>query len=140
MAGHPGCRLYCPADEVESHAAKHFGDDANISMMVDAVAACLAWAEVWDSPTGLVVEGINSPKTWAGWTWRNSMPDPTRRRTWERSAAVACLNRWLTPDSLSDLRELLQLYPDHVVEFTALDSNLGTLPGRNAVIWEVRQY
>ena len=53
---HPACRLYCPAVEVAEYAARHFPDGPNISMMVDAVAGVRAWLEVWDSPTGLVVE------------------------------------------------------------------------------------
>jgi hypothetical protein len=46
----------------------------------------------------------------------------------------------LTPSALDDLYELLDLCPDAVIEFTAYDCNLGVLPHRNAIIWEVRNY
>lgn len=37
------------------------------------------------------------------------------------------------------IMELLDLYPDHVVEFTCMDKAYGTL-GWNTVVWEVRNY
>jgi len=36
--------------------------------------------------------------------------------------------------------ELLDLYPDHVIEFSAAEVFVGDRPGRNAVVWEVRKY
>lgn len=136
------CRLNCPVDEVLPTAAgfEAAGHRVNISMMVDRVAAVTAWLEVWDSPGGLVVEGIENPDTAGGWTWRNSMPDPARRRRWEGTAARLVLARHLNANSLDDLRILLAGYPDHVAELSALDRPLGTVPHRNGVVWEVRAY
>lgn len=42
--------------------------------------------------------------------------------------------------SYEDVRELLKLYPNHVVEFSCCDRSVGSVPGRNTVIWEVRLY
>jgi hypothetical protein len=50
------------------------------------------------------------------------------------------LSEYLSPSSLEDVRELLALYPDAIVEFSAYEQMLGCSPGRNAVIWEVRDY
>jgi hypothetical protein len=49
--------------------------------------------------------------------------------------------RWaLNPSTFGDIEDLLELYPDHVVEFGAYRCLVGSLPGRNAFIWEVRKY
>lgn len=48
------------------------------------------------------------------------------------------LEYFLDPSSYDWVMELLQLYPDHVVEFSTYAVNWGTIPGRNTVIWEVR--
>ncbi len=47
-------------------------------------------------------------------------------------------NLW--PSSLSDLEALFELYPNSVVEFSAYSVQVGNIPGRNTVIWEVRNY
>lgn len=131
------CRLYCPRAEVES-TAEAFGCPVNVSCMIDAVLNVTAWLEVWDSPTGLIVEGIEHPLR--GLSWRQAMPDPARRRTWTGIAARMILRRHLNPNSLADLESLIELYPDHVVELSACEGCFGTVPGRNAVVWECRQY
>ena len=140
VAGHPKCKMYVPTPEVAEYAAEHFPGTANISCMVDAFATVLAWLEVWQSPTGLRVEGIELPKTTEGWNWRNSMPNPERRKGWGGTAARQVLKKNLNPNSYDDLQELLDEYPDHVVELSALDTVFGTCPGRNGIVWEARAY
>lgn len=135
------CRLNCPRDEVLDTALGYriAGHQVNISMMVDTVATVTAWLEVWDSPLGLVVEGIEYPRT-PEWTWRNSMPDPTRRKRWEGIAARHVLARHLNENSRDDLAILLDQYPDHIIEMSSLDRCIGTVPHRNHVVWESRLY
>ncbi len=133
------CRLNCPTNEVTTTALQ-LGEAYNISMMVDRFATVTAYLEIWDSPLGLVVEGVEYPKTDEGWTWRNSMPDPQRRKQWMGTAARMVLRRHLNENSLSDLHTLIELYPDHVIELSALDRCIGKIPHRNAVLWEVRAY
>lgn len=136
------CRLNCPNFEVPKTALEFMdaGHKVNISMMVDRVATVTAWLEVWDAPTGLVVEGIEHPDTAGGWTWRNSMPDPKRRRAWAGTAARMVLARHLNANSLADLWALLERFPDHVVEMSSLDRCIGTVPHRNSICWEVRGF
>ncbi len=38
------------------------------------------------------------------------------------------------------LNELLDNYPDHVIEFSVYSEPWGTIPGYNTVFWEVRKY
>ena len=60
--------------------------------------------------------------------------------------AKIILQEALWPSSYNDLTELLDLYsndrgsPSCVVEFSAYDVAVGDCRGRNAVIWEVRNY
>lgn len=44
------------------------------------------------------------------------------------------------PSSYSDLQALFELYPGHVIEFGVYNHNLGDVPNRNTIIWEVRSY
>jgi hypothetical protein len=46
----------------------------------------------------------------------------------------------MTPSSYEDWRVLLDQYPGHVLEVSIYDRCLGDIPGRNALVWEVRRY
>ena len=46
----------------------------------------------------------------------------------------------MTPASREDWLALLAQYPGHVLEVSVYDRCLGDLPGRNALVWEVRKY
>jgi hypothetical protein len=58
-----------------------------------------------------------------------------------RGFEVTCmLRRYLSPAAYNDVEELLETYPDHVIELTAYLNDLGWARGRNVIIWEVRNY
>jgi hypothetical protein len=47
----------------------------------------------------------------------------------------------MTPSSWADFEALLELYPSHVLEVSVYaGTTVGDVPGRNAVVWEVRRY
>jgi len=50
------------------------------------------------------------------------------------------LDRFMDPSSRDDLEQLFDLYPDATVEFTCYQMDLGTIPRRNTIFWEVRNY
>ena len=51
------------------------------------------------------------------------------------------LLRWaLTPSSYEDLQAIFDLFPQAIVEFSAYRIDVGCIPGRNTLIWEVREY
>lgn len=50
------------------------------------------------------------------------------------------LEYYLDPVSHDWLQVLLDQYPGHVVEFSTYSVCWGTIPNRNTVIWEVRNY
>jgi hypothetical protein len=55
-----------------------------------------------------------------------------------RATAILCQS--MTDRSWEDFSELVMAYPGHVVEVSVYDHCLGDLPGRNALVWEVRRY
>lgn len=50
------------------------------------------------------------------------------------------IERSLTPASHLDWLILIDRYPDHVLEVSIYDRCIGDVPGRNALVWEVRRY
>ena len=46
----------------------------------------------------------------------------------------------MTPASYDDWLMLIERYPGHVLEVSIYDRCLGDVPGRNALVWEVRRY
>lgn len=60
-------------------------------------------------------------------------------RAWGVKAKVI-LETYMCPSSFADLEAIFELYDGHVVEFTCFSVNVGLIPGRNTVIWEVRDY
>jgi hypothetical protein len=132
------CKLFCHRDDVPATVGEfeQAGHRVNISCMIDAVLTVTAWLEVYESPTGLVVYGIEYPKK--GTSWRKEMP--YRGQHWQGSAACAILRKHMNANSLDDLRVLLDSFTGHVVEFSACEQCFGTVPHRNCVTWEVRNY
>ena len=69
-----------------------------------------------------------------------------KRETTRGIKAYYLLRRYLCPSSYSDLEALLGKFDNGileqscVVEFSAYDVNVGDIPNRNTVIWEVRNY
>ncbi len=104
-----------------------------VSPMIDDVATVTLWANAHVDHCGLNVEYREHPPQ--GLTWREGMQNPV---TTCGLQAAAVIRKHLNDNSHDDLRELLDTYPGHVVELTALDRCVGTVPHRNAVIWEVR--
>lgn len=54
--------------------------------------------------------------------------------------AVLVLQEFVDPASLQDLYQLMDTYPDGVIEFATFSQPLGVLPGRRTVIFELRAY
>ena len=130
-SGDKRARLDIPTAEVAGYCRSAFGSDPfNVSPMVDQ---WLVWrGEVYDSPAGLVTIGTFGRKDLK---WRQAMAAAQERCG---VAARALLREVLNGNSFDDLMELVDHYPGHVVELTALERCYGTCPGRNAVVWEVR--
>lgn len=127
------CRLNCPAGEVADTVASFSPHPPNISVMISSVGNVTFLGELMDAAGGLVLTGKEHPPRVHD--WRPEMRQPT---TWTGVAVPLTLRKHLNPSSHADLMELLVQYPGHVYEFSCLDVNYGTVPGRNTIIWEVR--
>lgn len=127
--GFRGTRLNVPTEEVRNHLETAFGMRGyNISPMTPGRV-------LWEGDvTEFYACGNLSP---VSGTWRTHMKKPVQ---WRNTQARCYFRAYMTPDSYDDLQILLESYPDHVVELSILDSCYGTVPGRNAVVWEVRKY
>lgn len=132
------CRLYCPAVEVRETATRpeFVAAGINISVMIDAICTVTLYADVYDSETGLIIYAVEYPGK--GASWRKVMPE--RGRQYEGLAARLLLQRHLNASSLADLDALRERWPGHVVELSACDRCIGTIPGRNMICWECRRY
>lgn len=135
VPGWPGTRLNVHWTEVPRVIKDGgFGGDYTLTAMVRA--GSVLWEgdihRSWDG--ALECWGNLSP---APGSWRTHMKNP---RVWRGSAAHVLLAQVLNENSRDDLEVLLDEYPDHTVELSALDHCFGTHPHRNAVVWEVRRY
>ncbi len=54
--------------------------------------------------------------------------------------AKVVLETLLWPTDYDTIMDLIDEYPDHVVEFSGYDRCVGVIPGRRMIVWEVRQY
>lgn len=94
----------------------------------------------------LVLQGEVTRETWGlelkystkpGLVMREAMRDAQ----WARGLVADMLLRaHLDASSYDALMELLDTYPNHVVEFSTYSRALGAIPGRNTVVWECRDY
>jgi hypothetical protein len=132
------CKLNCHDSLVFPIACEYqrLGHKINISPMIDRLVTVTMWANVFRSDTGLVLECIENPDK--GSNWRADMP--TKAKSYSGITALLLLRKHLNADTFDDLLILLREYPDSVVELSATEQQFGTVPGRNAIIWEVRNY
>ncbi len=132
------CRLNCPAAEVGDTITRFHPHKPNISMMVESHSHVTAWIEVCDVWSGERIVRVHEyPKT-PGETWRNTQP--FKAKDYTGVAGRLLLSKHLNWNSYEDLCILLEEYPGHVVELSALERCYGTVPHRNAIVWEVRKY
>lgn len=131
------CRLHVPTMQVRPvwDAIVTMGHVPNVSAMVSNVAPATLACDVWESPGGLIVTGAEYPAR--EFNWRAMMRRPV---VWKGLSARMLLERHLNASSLADLQTLMSRFSCHVIELTAMPVCYGTIPGRNAVIWEVRDY
>lgn len=132
------CRLNCHREDVGQTVSDFAsaGHQSNISVMLDRICLVTLWADIWDSPSGVVVYGIEDPPE--GGSWRALMP--SQGRHWFGIEARMLLKRHLNPNSLADVEELFEQWPNHVLELSAIDRCMGIREHRNSISWELRAY
>lgn len=95
----------------------------------------------------IVVQGEIARSEKYGWIFRVShMNRPmnvafgTDQQHHKGPAYWLYLKQIMDPSSYDDLQELFDTFPDSIVEFSTYSINVGDCPGRNTLIWEVRNY
>ena len=94
----------------------------------------------------IVVQGEAMRSAQHGWSFTLSYEKRPMRMSLGNSALhagpiyLSVLRGLMTPSSYDDFETLFETYPDSVVEFSVYSRNVGTLPYRNTIIWEVRNY
>lgn len=124
-------RLDLRKEDVAAYVQNNFAPDEKVSIGPVFNAWMTARIDVYLSPVPPC--GLN-----VLWT-----PDKTLRSGWESLSglrAVGLMRKHLWPSDYDAIQELLEDYPGHVVEFTAFTKAVGTIPNRNAMVWEVRYY
>lgn len=131
FAGDPRSILDVPTEDVESLIARDFRGGFNLSPMVDRWLTLRA--DVYDAPGGLVVFGVEGH---GDVKWRQAFN--LYGREWTGLAARGVLRSHMWPADYDDLGELMDDFPEHVVEVTCCTRAVGTVPHRNTIVWEVR--
>jgi hypothetical protein len=113
----------------------------NISPMLDGFGLTF-WGQVWDSPGGWGLWYVDQPRVnAAGMTWRQAFgSDDGIVRHADGSRARLVVRQRADENSYNDIQDLFDRYPGHVIEFSCFNRCIGTFPGRNTVVWEVRAY
>lgn len=129
--------MYVPSADVRPILATMTvkGVAYNVSPMISGVTLM---ANICVGTAGLYVHYVEHPPE--GVSWRELFATPGASREATGVAAYNLLRRHLNPNAYDDVTELLELYPDHVVEVSATPDCIGLLPHRNYVTWEVRRY
>jgi len=61
-------------------------------------------------------------------------------RNFRAGAVLHIMRTFMDANTLADVEGLFDLYPDATIEFATYSKELGVLPNRNTIIWEVRDY
>lgn len=134
----PLCRYDIPLSEIEAYAR-----------------SCVKKGEKWEDMVvnesapddQIIVQGefMNNPGSAAGWYFRHSFHKEKMRtalavdeRHAEGLRAHWLLKHYMSPSSWEDFCALLEKYPTSVFELSIYRVNVGHIPGRNTIIWEVR--
>ena len=132
MGAGKNLRLDVPILKVADVIKKEFSAGYQISPMVDKFLTYRGEL-MFTEDRGLVIRGgpmLRHIK------WRQFFADYAENiaglRAWQT------LRKYFNGNSYDDMIELMKEYPDHVIEFTACDRNIGTHARRNVIIWEVR--
>ncbi len=89
---------------------------------------------VWIDETGLRLEYSREPRL----RHREAMMQPNMRNAGGVTASLL-LKENLDPPSHDDLMELLERFPNAIIEFSSYRVNVGVLPNRRTIFWEVRE-
>jgi hypothetical protein len=146
VAGAANCKYNLQSDQVDGVVAEWIASGATIdSIMVNEAAPdgdhIMLQGEYFNDAFG-----DGHVATIPGYFLYSKVHQQMRLALREESShacglrADLLLRGCMTPSSYEDFRAILELYPRHVVEVSIYDCCVGDVPGRNALVWEVRRY
>lgn len=119
-------------------------NDVVVCEAADARAAVLQ-GEYLNDVLGEYLDGVLVGGSWGHFRhsrerlhMREALAADSRTSTGLVSGLI--LREAMTPSSWEDWQLLLERYPGHVLEVSVYDRCVGDVPGRNALVWEVRRY
>lgn len=99
------------------------------------------------APDHLIILQGEICRTFRGWEGMFSTTPGLRMREamkiWKsfRGLAVGViLDTFMDPTSRDAVDQLLELYPTATIEFACYSRDVGVIPNRNTIIWEIRDY
>lgn len=126
--------LDVPTADVPFVVRDHYRAGFHLTPMVDPWVVLRG--NLFDAPEGLTLEAVDGR---GEVKWRQAFADPNLVRSYTGGLVVwVKLSTVMTPSDLDDMRDLVERFPGHVVEFMTCSKFVGVLPHRNTVIWEVR--
>lgn len=129
------CLYHVPWSELEETFASYPKGECVISVMTKDEWRVFQGEVIWGYPADPVVSLHYSL---AACPMRPALRDHGQHARGVR--ALELMRHFMSPSSYEDLQALREHYPDAVVEFSTFEFSLGVIPGRNTVIWEVRNY
>lgn len=131
-------RLNVPVDQVKSYVEKNFKPgEFNLSPMIDKYAVLKA--NLVDTDKEPFVRSLHYCINKLILPWRQNFKHCGFHSN-SRYQIDAILKHHCWPSSYDMLRELLEEFPYHVIEFTITDRAVGLMPQHNVIIWEIRYY
>lgn len=138
IPGDKRMRLNVLREEVAEYVEKNFSDGTrfNISPMIDqwAIFKGEVMEYCYQEPYGLCAY-VNFQ---GNMEWRKALREFGKHYLGLQARLL--LQSYMDEQSYRDVRNLLDIYPNHIVEFSVCNRSVGIIPGRNTVIWEVRLY
>lgn len=139
-AGGGFCKYDVPPDEVKATLLEWSAEGADMAkVMVNESApdeAIVLQGEYMNDVLPGAVEAFSYSRAKA--KMRDALAHSRANATGPASRFL--LRSAMTPSSWADFEALMELYPGHVLEVSVYSRCLGDLPGRNALVWEVRRY
>jgi hypothetical protein len=131
------CAYNVPSNEVKQRAAQWVSEGANESLITvneSAPDECLRIQ-------GEIIQDDALGYSLFYSTEKGKMRDVLKKgKSILGPSAKLILKDYFSPSSYEDLQVLFDEYSNAAVEFSTYSINLGGCPGRNTIIWEVRNY
>lgn len=145
--GRMGLRYNIPGSRFCKYNLEHEEVDAAVEQFVfdgadrNLILYCEAAPDMHITMQGEVIQSPNSYELLYSTVKAQMRTALSERPQWARGLdALNIIKQHMNNVSHEDFQELMTAYPEHAIEFSCYDINVGNAPHRNTLIWEVRKY